>query len=81
MKAKHMTEEIGLRFLEMGDFLKGYIQYVNNYNQAIQKLDSLEQNPEFKKWLEETYNRPECNNMYLPSVCNYYDLLNLLYSF
>jgi hypothetical protein len=48
-----MTEKIGEKFLEMSDLFKGYIQYVNNYNSAMERLDKLtNQNPQFKAFIE-----------------------------
>lgn len=57
----------------MVDFLKGYVQYVNNYNAALQCLEKLNQDPKFNEWLEETYKRPECNNNTIQSVCYLFD--------
>lgn len=53
IKAKLMTEMIGEQFLEMSDLFKGYIQYVNNYTSAMERLEKLNaSNPQFKTWLE-----------------------------
>jgi len=58
---------LGDLFLDMMDFLKTYINYVNNYNTALATIQRLKEIPEFTAWLNKTEKRPECNNNNLES--------------
>jgi len=62
------TSQLGDMFLEMMDFLKTYIQFVNNYNYALQTLDKLKKIPEFVAWLSKTERKPELNGNTLESL-------------
>jgi len=57
------TQRLGDIFLNMTDFLKVYIQYVNNYNIALETLSQLQQVTEFQQFIEDAQSRPECNNL------------------
>jgi len=55
------TQQLGELFLEMVDFLKAYVHYVNNYNASLDTLKQFQTIPEFVAWLEKAESRPECN--------------------
>lgn len=44
-----------LEFMFQADFLKVYVQYVQNYNVALETLEKLRQIPEFVAWLQVFY--------------------------
>jgi len=54
------TQKLGDLFLEMMDWLKVYIQFVNNYNMALQKLDYLNGMPAFVEWIDKVQHGPKC---------------------
>jgi len=68
VSAWEWRQQLGDLFLGMIDFLKIYIQFVNNYNTSMDKIAYLkEKEPEFIPWIEKTKMIPEVKNMDLLS--------------
>jgi len=64
----HWTQQLGDIFLEMMDFLKVYIQYVNNYNVSLEKLEKLNAIPEFSSWLQQQESLEICQKNNISSL-------------
>jgi len=65
VSAWEWRQQLGDLFLGMIDFLKIYIQFVNNYNTSMDKIAYLkEKEPEFIPWIEKTKMIPEVKKKY-----------------
>eukprot|EP01119_Soliformovum_irregulare_P021308 TRINITY_DN7070_c1_g1_i1.p1 TRINITY_DN7070_c1_g1~~TRINITY_DN7070_c1_g1_i1.p1 ORF type:complete len:412 (-),score=88.04 TRINITY_DN7070_c1_g1_i1:341-1576(-) len=52
------TQQLGDVFVGMLDWLKAYVQYVNNYNVALETLEKLQSNLQFQEWLKNVESDP-----------------------
>eukprot|EP01125_Pyxidicula_operculata_P004908 TRINITY_DN1817_c0_g1_i2.p1 TRINITY_DN1817_c0_g1~~TRINITY_DN1817_c0_g1_i2.p1 ORF type:complete len:764 (+),score=191.86 TRINITY_DN1817_c0_g1_i2:34-2325(+) len=66
-KGPDNATKIGEIFVKMSPALKLYTQYVNNYENAIQTLNTLRKSTKFQSFLKKQSNLPETNKLQIDS--------------
>lgn len=68
MKFWSFSQTIGDIFLEIKDVLRAYVQYVNNYNNALLTLNlCIQKRPMFAEFFERCYQDPKINGQNITS--------------